>query len=93
MRTVDELFPGIFVPWMAQHIPVNSLLKWCLGLMTSIITLNVHINFCSINGVHPKPRKVMQLFRLRQINNGVFVRINKATLHMLRIAEPFIAWG
>ncbi|XP_011450773.1 60S ribosomal protein L7-like [Crassostrea angulata] len=46
-----------------------------------------------INGVHPKPRKVMQLFRLRQINNGVFVRLNKATIHMLRIAEPFIAWG
>lgn len=47
----------------------------------------------SINGVHPKPRKVMQLFRLRQINNGVFVRLNKATVHMLRIAEPFITWG
>ncbi|XP_064652203.1 large ribosomal subunit protein uL30-like [Lineus longissimus] len=46
-----------------------------------------------INGVHPKPRKVMQLFRLRQINNGVFVKLNKATLHMLRIAEPFISWG
>ncbi|XP_048728376.1 60S ribosomal protein L7-like [Ostrea edulis] len=46
-----------------------------------------------INGVHPKPRKVMQLFRLRQINNGVFVRLNKATIHMLRIAEPFITWG
>ncbi|XP_061180203.1 large ribosomal subunit protein uL30-like [Saccostrea echinata] len=46
-----------------------------------------------INGVHPKPRKVMQLFRLKQINNGVFVRLNKATVHMLRIAEPFITWG
>ncbi|KAH8858529.1 60S ribosomal protein L7 [Schistosoma japonicum] len=30
-----------------------------------------------INGVHPKPRKTMQLFRLRQINNGMFVRLNK----------------
>jgi len=46
-----------------------------------------------INGVHPQPRKVMQLFRLRQINNGVFVKLNKATLNMLRIAEPYIAWG
>ncbi|WP_146132748.1 uL30 family ribosomal protein, partial [Acinetobacter nosocomialis] len=46
-----------------------------------------------INGVHPRPRKVMQLFRLRQINNGVFVKLNKATIHMLRIAEPFITWG
>ncbi|XP_060077697.1 large ribosomal subunit protein uL30-like [Ylistrum balloti] len=46
-----------------------------------------------INGVHPRPRKVMQLFRLRQINNGVFIRLNKATINMLRIAEPFITWG
>jgi len=46
-----------------------------------------------INGIHPKPRKVMQLFRLRQINNGVFLRLNKATIHMLRLAEPYITWG
>lgn len=30
-----------------------------------------------INGIHPKPRKILQLFRLRQINNGVFIRLNK----------------
>jgi len=46
-----------------------------------------------INGVSPKPRKVLQLFRLRQINNAVFVKLNKATINMLRIAEPYIAWG
>eukprot|EP00745_Piridium_sociabile_P003821 TRINITY_DN122151_c0_g2_i1.p2 TRINITY_DN122151_c0_g2~~TRINITY_DN122151_c0_g2_i1.p2 ORF type:complete len:264 (-),score=67.81 TRINITY_DN122151_c0_g2_i1:103-837(-) len=46
-----------------------------------------------INGVHPHPRKVLQLFRLRQINNGVFVKLNKATLSMLKIAEPYITWG
>lgn len=38
-------------------------------------------------------RKVLQLFRLRQINNAVFVRLNKATLNMLRICEPYITWG
>ena len=46
-----------------------------------------------INGLHPKPRKVLQLFRLRQINNGVFVKLNKATINMLRFAEPYITWG
>jgi len=46
-----------------------------------------------INGLHPKPRKVLQLFRLRQINNGVFIRINKSTINMLRLAEPYITWG
>jgi len=46
-----------------------------------------------INGIHPKVRKCLKLFRLRQINNGVFVRLNKATINMLRIAEPYITWG
>merc|ERR1712154_538888 len=46
-----------------------------------------------INGVHPRPRKALQLFRLRQINNGVFIKLNKATLNMLKIAEPYVAWG
>jgi len=46
-----------------------------------------------INGLHPRVRKILQLLRLRQINNGVFVKLNKATLSMLRIVEPYIAWG
>lgn len=51
------------------------------------------IRIKGINDVAPKPRKVLQLLRLRQINNGVFVRLNKATVSMLRIAEPYITWG
>jgi 60S ribosomal protein uL30 len=51
------------------------------------------IRIRGINGLHPKPRKVLQLFRLRQINNGVFIRLNKATINMLRLAEPYITWG
>merc|ERR1719470_609775 len=31
-----------------------------------------------INGIHPRPRKIMQLFRLRQINNGTFVDLTQA---------------
>jgi len=30
-----------------------------------------------INDLHPKTRKVLQLLRLRQIHNAVFVKINK----------------
>jgi 60S ribosomal protein uL30 len=51
------------------------------------------IRIRGINGLHPKPRKVLQLFRLRQINNGVFIKLNKATINMLRLAEPYITWG
>jgi len=47
----------------------------------------------SINGIAPKPRKVLQLLRLRQINNAVFIKLNKATINMLRLAEPYITWG
>jgi large subunit ribosomal protein L7e len=46
-----------------------------------------------INKIHPRPRKVLQLLRLRQINNGIFIKLNKATIAMLRIADPYIAWG
>ena len=38
-----------------------------------------------INQVAPKVRKVLQLFRLRQINNGVFIKLNQATINMLSI--------
>ncbi|KAI4200111.1 MAG: hypothetical protein LQ350_004150 [Teloschistes chrysophthalmus] len=46
-----------------------------------------------ISKMAPKPRKTLQLLRLLQINNGVFVRITKATTEMLKIVEPYIAYG
>ncbi|CAF9919133.1 MAG: 60S ribosomal protein L7 [Heterodermia speciosa] len=46
-----------------------------------------------INKIAPKPRKILQLLRLLQINNGVFVKLTKATLEMLKIVEPYIAYG
>merc|ERR1711936_1124843 len=46
-----------------------------------------------INQVSPKVKKALQLLRLRQINNGVFVKLNKCSLNMLRLVEPYVAWG
>merc|ERR1712126_457713 len=46
-----------------------------------------------VNQVSPKVKKALQLLRLRQINNGVFVKLNKCTLNMLRLVEPLVAWG
>jgi len=43
--------------------------------------------------VAPKTRKILQLLRLRQTNNGVFVKLNKASLIMLRLVEPYITYG
>eukprot|EP00590_Aulacoseira_subarctica_P008347 CAMPEP_0172415420 /NCGR_PEP_ID=MMETSP1064-20121228/1805_1 /TAXON_ID=202472 /ORGANISM="Aulacoseira subarctica , Strain CCAP 1002/5" /LENGTH=373 /DNA_ID=CAMNT_0013152367 /DNA_START=60 /DNA_END=1181 /DNA_ORIENTATION=+ len=44
-------------------------------------------------GVSPKAKKIMQLFRLRQIHNAVFVRLNEATVRMLRLIEPYVTYG
>jgi large subunit ribosomal protein L7e len=51
------------------------------------------IRIRGIMGVAPKVRKILQLLRLRQIHNGVFLRVNKAIMHMLRMVDPFIAYG
>ena len=48
------------------------------------------IRIRGINGVSPNVRKVLQLLCLRQIFNGTFVKLNKASVNMLRIVEP---WG
>ncbi|KAF7479017.1 Hypothetical predicted protein [Marmota monax] len=46
-----------------------------------------------IDGVSPKVCKMLQLLCLRQIFNGTFIKLNKASINMLRIMEPYIAWG
>ncbi|KAL6578203.1 60S ribosomal protein L7B [Orobanche minor] len=46
-----------------------------------------------INAMHPTTKKILQLLRLRQIFNGVFLKVNKATLNMLRLVEPYVAYG
>ncbi|KAF3492248.1 60S ribosomal protein L7 [Arthroderma uncinatum] len=46
-----------------------------------------------INKIAPKPRKILQLLRLLQINNGVFVKLTKATSEMLTIVDPYISYG
>ncbi|KAL0946693.1 hypothetical protein HGRIS_012880 [Hohenbuehelia grisea] len=46
-----------------------------------------------INEIAPKPRKILQLLRLLQINNGVFVKVTRATQQMLRLVEPYITYG
>lgn len=51
------------------------------------------IRLRGINNIAPKPRKILKLFRLLQINNGVFVKLNKATSQMLQLIEPYVAYG
>ena len=51
------------------------------------------IRIRGIIGVSPKVRKILQLLRLRQLHNGVFIKLNGATEKMLRLVEPYIAYG
>ena len=51
------------------------------------------IRIKGINRTSPKTRKILQLLRLRQIHNGVFVKLNKATANMLRMVEPYVTYG
>jgi len=51
------------------------------------------IRIRGIIGVSPKAKKVMQLFRLRQLHNGAFVKLNDATIRMLRLIEPYVTYG
>jgi len=51
------------------------------------------IRIRGINNVSPKVKKILQLLRLRQVHNGVFVKLNKATRNMLLLVEPYITYG
>lgn len=46
-----------------------------------------------INAVAADTRKILQLLRLRQIHNGVFVRLTGATVNLIRKVEPYVTWG
>ncbi|KAM3603596.1 uncharacterized protein V6R79_025672 [Siganus canaliculatus] len=46
-----------------------------------------------IKGVSPKVMKVIQMLRLRKIFSGAFVKINKTSVAMMKMVEPYVAWG
>ncbi|XP_020366490.1 60S ribosomal protein L7-like 1 [Rhincodon typus] len=46
-----------------------------------------------IHGVSPKVQKIIQMLRLRQLYSGSFIKLNKTSLKMLKMVEPYVAWG
>jgi len=46
-----------------------------------------------INNLAPQVRKILQLFRLRQLHNATFIRVNRATLNMIKKIEPYVTFG
>lgn len=51
------------------------------------------IRIRGINKLDPRSVRILRLLRLRQLHNGAFVRINKATTNLLRKVEPYITFG
>jgi len=43
--------------------------------------------------ISPKCKKILQLLRLRQIHNAVFIKLNASTKNMLKLILPYIAYG
>merc|ERR1712216_1034555 len=41
----------------------------------------------------PKPRKILQLLRLNQLHKGVFLKVNKPILNMLKYVQPYVTYG
>lgn len=51
------------------------------------------IRIRGVNKLNPRTIRILRLLRLRQLHNGAFVRINKATTNLLRRVEPYITFG
>lgn len=51
------------------------------------------IRIRGVNQLHPDVKRILRLFRLRQLHNGAFLRVNKASLNMLKKVLPFITFG
>ncbi|KAM9778517.1 60S ribosomal protein L7-like 1 isoform 2-T2 [Syngnathus typhle] len=55
--------------------------------------LAIAVRIRDVKGISPQVMKVIHMLRVRKIFNGTFIKINKTTLDMLKIAEPYVAWG
>jgi len=51
------------------------------------------VRIVGIIKLSPKPRKVLQLLRLKQLHNGVFLKVNKPILNMLKLVQPYVTYG
>ena len=62
------------------YVPVEP--KWVFVIRVRVISV-----------VSPEDQKVLWLISICQIFNSTFVKLNKVSDNMLRIVEPYIAWG
>ena len=46
-----------------------------------------------LKSIQKSTSKVLKLLWLRQLYNGVFIRLNKTTINMFHLVEPFVTYG
>lgn len=92
LRRVAKSSGEFYVPAQPKVYFVIRL-KGCVPSLAKYRIFRLTSEIHSINDLAPKPRKILQLLRLRQINNGVFIKVTKATTQMLQIVEPYITYG
>ncbi|XP_006019793.1 60S ribosomal protein L7-like 1 [Alligator sinensis] len=51
------------------------------------------VRIAEIKGVSLRVRRVIEMLQLRKIFSGTFVKLSPSSLKMLRIVEPYVAWG
>merc|ERR1719161_1833539 len=51
------------------------------------------VRIVGIIKLSPKPRKILQLLRLNQLHKGVFLKVNKPILNMLKYVQPYVTYG
>jgi len=56
-------------------------------------TIIFAIRIKGINGISPRAKKILELLRLKIINNGVFLKLNPSSLQILKKIEPYVAYG
>ena len=51
------------------------------------------IRIRGVNKLDPRTVRILRLLRLRQLHNGAFLKINKATTNLPKRVEPYITFG
>jgi large subunit ribosomal protein L7e len=71
----------------SQHINAQSQLLKLDGKLIFVLRVR------SLNGTSQKIRRILNSLRLNSLLHGVFMKVDKNTLHMLQTVEPFVSYG
>jgi len=63
-----------------------SVFRW---MLCSLVVYVKH----RVSSMTPRTARALKLLRLARLYSGCFLKLNMTTLHLLRVAEPYITWG